>query len=195
MTRQVSIAIVLFVIVTSTTVIAGFSNPVLLTELNNSVTGRNAYGPSLSSDGMTMYFARKNTSGIGQLVEAYRDDLLGSFTSERILTEFDSGTKTFNPYISADNLRLYYVRWDGTPTGYVTRMAHRDSVNDSWTPGHSLTPGTVFYDIHTNGLHDIGPSLTADELNMFYRRGIGSDYGIYMASRPYIFRSQTQFPV
>ena len=50
----------------------------------------------------------------------------------------------------------------------------------------SVIPGTVFFDMHQDNTVDAGPSLTGDELTMFYRSNRGGSYGIWMVTRPSI---------
>ena len=185
----------LLVFVLSAFAFAGFSNPVLLSELNDSSTGKVAGGPSLSSDGLSMYFHRQDASGLSYIVEAQRNNPYGAFTSERVLDELMMNDRnTYEPWVSDDNLRLYYMRYDGGSTRYIIRMAHRESTNNMWSPGLSTVPGTAFYDIHRGSNNDGGPSLTSDELTMFYRSHVSPGiYGIWMATRPSITDSTGNF--
>ena len=183
MTRQALISALMFTLMT-TTVFAGWSDPVLLSELNDSVSGQNAGAPYLSNDGLTMYFNRKNSSGISQLVAAYRDDVNGSFTSERVFSELTTDNrKVYDPWVSTDGLRLYYRRYFGGGTGYMIRMAERTNVNNTW----SVTSHSYFDEIHIDTLHDWSPSFTANELNMFYMSWRSGTNAIWSATRLSIY--------
>jgi len=162
-----------------------WTTPVLLTELNNTSTGKNAISPHLSDDGLTMYFSRKNAGNTAQIIEAYRDSTSGPFTTEKICDELGT-LSVSSPWVSSDGLRMYHTRLDGSSIVYRLRMAFRESTSDDWTRSLGTIPGTIFFDIHIDGTNDAEVSLSADELTMFYRtnRATGDDtYELWMATR------------
>lgn len=174
-------------------VFSGWSEPVLLEQLNNAQTGKNAYTPHLSSDGLTLYFSRKNSSNTTQLVEAYRTTTDGTFGSERILSEFPDNKHVTAPWVSQDGLRLYYTRYTGSTWNYMIHMAFRDSVDDHWTRVSSQISGLEMWDIHYQDKNDATPTLTSDELTMFYRSARSGTYAIWMATRSSIVDTNDNF--
>ncbi len=154
---------------------AEWTEPVLLEELNTEHSATTS--PCLSSDGLTIYFRRNDIGGNKQIVEAYRDTPDGIFTSERVLTELNNGRDVYSTWISQDGLTLYYGRYDGGTTRIIIRAAHRANITDPWSGTHA------FNEIHINGTNDKQPSLTADELTMFYRSDRSGKGAIWMATR------------
>ena len=167
--QNVIVAVVLALLLGSVPVRAEWSEPVFLDELGA------ATSPCLSSDGLTIYF-RRTISGNKRLLEAYRDTVDGVFTSERVLTEL-SGDKLYNPWISQDGLRLYYSRDDGWPKYLRIVMAERESIDDLWSEA------MVFSSIHINDTRDKEPTLTEDELTMFYMSDRSGVWAIWKATR------------
>lgn len=157
-----------------------WSDPVLLTELNDSVTGQNAIYPHLSSDGSALYFGRRDVSGDRKLYTATRDGASGVFSNITEIDELYNGGNLHSPSVSADGLRLYYSRYAGSYTRIEMCVATRIGLGDEWN--HLMT----FSDIHTAGTVDMDPSLTPDELTMFYisdRGNANNDTRIWMATR------------
>jgi len=133
--------------------------------------------PFLSDDGLTLYFARHRwLEGTYDLAEAYRDTPEGPFTSKRVISELYTGHIQICPWVSSDQLRLYYCEWsDGE---CCIKMAERFSVGDTWTYVKT------FDEIHTEGIADSDPTLTPDELTMFWnKRGGAGNKHIYVATR------------
>jgi len=162
-------------------VFAGWSAPVLLSELNGP-GGEIADSPVLSSDGLTIYFHRE-IAGLGHtcIVEAHRDAADGPFTSERVLTELIvTGYNLTTPWISQDNLRLYYCEAQAVGAARI-KMARRSSTSQAWTPAVR-----IFDELHIDEEDAAAPVLTADELAIFfYSTRPGSEGGkdLWMAIR------------
>ncbi len=155
---------------------AEWSEPFFHEELNDPGGYWSAVAPALSSDELTIYFHQHDPGyDINVLMEAKRDIPEGPFTSKRILTELYNGNTQLSPWVSSDQLRLYYCEWAGIEC-YIN-MAECSSTDDTWTYVRT------FDEIHTEGVPDQYPTLTADELTMFYRRGPGSDKHIWVATR------------
>ena len=157
-----------------------WSEPVLLPELN--VPGGDVgLGSRLSSDGLTMYFARVIPAyGHICIVEAYRSTPAGPFTSERILSELHvTGDHVSTPWISEDELRLYYFE---TVLGvYTIKMAQRSTMTESWTPVKT------FGELHMGGVNGTVPTLSENELIIVwqsaYRDGGAGGVDLWMATR------------
>jgi subtilisin family serine protease/Tol biopolymer transport system component len=156
-----------------------WSEPVALSELND---GDNvAINPSLSQDGLTIYFHRMVPAfGHMCIIEATRQTPDGEFTSERVLTELrTSGETVWNPWVTDDNLRLYYC--EAVDGSQVIKMAERAQVGDAWT----------LVEAFPELGNSMCPSLTPDELIIFFTsRQPGSAYGedahLWTATRPSI---------
>ena len=173
---------VLVVVVGCSQVWAGWTAPVLLSELNGP-NGEVAYSPALSSDGLTIYFQREIAS-LGQIciVEAHRETADGPFTSERVLTELiATGYNLVAPWVSQDNLRLYYREAQATGVPRI-KMAQRDNTGQMWIYVRTLE------ELHIAEANANEPTLTADELTIFFHStrpggAGGSGYDLWMATR------------
>jgi len=157
---------------------AGWSDPVLLEELNNPVSGSFAWRPCLSRDGLTIYFLRVEPTYLWKLWQAQRNSTSDPFGNVSELSELYQGKHLHNAWVSADGLRLYYSRHENSYTKTVIRQAERPSVTSPWTDV------MAFLDIHGDLSYDYLASLTGDELCIFYTRRTGNEYyRIYMATR------------
>jgi Tol biopolymer transport system component len=156
-------------------------NGIWISKLEPDPQGDPASGPCLSGDGLRIYFARE-ISALGNycIIEATRPTPTGPFTSERVLTELAvTGYNLGKPWISPDQLRLYYHESDGTIL--AIKMAQRSAVGDSWTPTQT------FDELNTGGWHAMACSLTADELTIVLhsnRPGSMGQPDLWMATRP-----------
>jgi hypothetical protein len=154
---------------------ADWSAPSFHGELNNG--GEPARIPFLSSDGLTMYFGR-NVGSQRRMYEAYRDIPSGAFTSEREVTELYNGESLYRPWVTSDGLRMYYAEFEDFTINTVLRMAERNSTSDPWTKVAD------FNEIHIDGWGDHDPSVTADELTLFFRSTRnGGTWEIWTATR------------
>ncbi|MHC4083985.1 MAG: LamG-like jellyroll fold domain-containing protein, partial [Planctomycetota bacterium] len=156
----------------------GWSTPVPVSEVN---TQYQEYSPFLSSDGLSLYFARGMTSGYYyfRIFEATRQQPYGPFTSvNQVLSS--GGQHVFCPWVSQDNLRMYYFAQTENPILWQLKVSERASANDPWPLGSDIS------ELNALGRLQI-PRLTADELTIFFDSpdilGEGS-YDLWMASRP-----------
>lgn len=171
--RNILLLLVAMVLASSGVVFAEWSEPFYHHELNDGDDTISATDPFLSDDGLTIYYARHRwLEDTYDLAEAYRDTPDGTFTSKRVITELYTGNAQVFPWVSSDQLRLYYGEG-----GYI-QMAERPSIGDTWT--HVKT----FNEIHTEGFNDSHPTLTADELTIFWNQNAGAgNRHIYVATR------------
>ena len=97
----------------------------------------------------------------------------GPFTSIKEITGIGAGT--FSPWVSADNLRMYY-----SGPGWNIQMTQRNSVTDDWSMGTGIS------ELNTRGMV-CSPTLTADELTIVFTGGNPSGDGkgadLYTANR------------
>ncbi len=169
-------AILIFLVLCSLAM-AEWTEPVPVTEVN---TEYEEMPPFLSFDGLSLYFSRVRTDTFyyARIFVATRDEPYGPFTSvNQILSS--SGQHVFEPWISPDNLRMYYFAQKESPILWQLKVSERTSVNDPWPLGADIS--------ELNQLGRIqSPRLTADELLIFFDSpdipGEGG-YDIWMATR------------
>lgn len=150
-----------------------WSTPVLISELNP--TGSTtAVAPALSGDGLTIYYNLPESEPLWSAQRASRSE---PFSGMAPINELHNGTHAGGPYVTADNLHLYYQEYLANGE-QVIRMAARPDVNQQWTLAETFT------DIHSLGYGDWQPTLTADELTMVWGSNRGSgECTLWMATR------------
>lgn len=148
----------------------GWSEPVKLSELDDPFSTPQA--PAISRDKLTLYYHIGVSGSHYHIAEARRDKPEGPFTFYRLLDEIYAGEGTMTPWISSDDLRLYYLVDRMNSGEHILQMAERTSKNDLWTVSHT------FNEIHVNGYFDREPSLMDDELTMFWQSNRPGSYGI-----------------
>jgi len=160
--------------------LAEWTEPVPVSEINTAYNDKPSF---LSFDGLTLYFIRSETDtfNYSRIYQATRPEPYGSFTLvEEISTLNYSAGHVAGPWVSPDNLRMYYLRIE---PGFIGRLkvTNRASVYDSWQPGFNISELNAL-----GNLHD--PYLTADELTIFFTGynlpGNQGAYDIWMATRP-----------
>jgi len=159
--------------------IGGWSTPQLRAELNS--TDYPAMGPCLTRDGLTIYYYLGVKNANWHIVEARRSSLKEPFVQIRMLNEIYDGDRTITPWISSDELRLYYAEDAISHEGeYTLMMAERATKDDLWTVRFA------FSGIHMNGYTDHEPSLSDNELTIYWLSTRPGGYGsasIWMATR------------
>ncbi len=138
--------------------------------------------PFLSFDGRTLYFSRQDGPGwyYTRIYEATRLRPFGPFTSvKEISTLNDPGAHVDYPWVSPDNLQMYYYTANGNTRRLM--ITERTSINDPWLPGVGVA--------ELNALGGVAnPSLTPDELTIFFTGtsvpGGKGGYDIWTATRP-----------
>ena len=88
-----------------------------VTRLSDGVnTPSNEWGPSISSDGLTLYFGSQRPGGPGDfdMYVGTRDAVDQPFGNVRILERVNTGVQEAHPSISSDGLTLYFSRSGGT---------------------------------------------------------------------------------
>jgi OmpA-OmpF porin, OOP family len=153
-------------------------------------TGNFDGGPSLSQDGLTLFFGSARRNSLGRLDEdiymAQRENHSQPFGAPQNLgpTVNSLGFADFSPELSMDGLTLYFAS-NRQPGGfgsgdlYVTR---RSSLDDPWEPPENLGPGvnTEFFEGQ--------PSISANGKTLYWdslRPGFG-DFDIWMANRKHV---------
>ena len=169
-------AVVILLVVAISPVWAQWSESEPVEEIN--VENLREWTPFPSFDGLSLYFAQgRGDSGRHlRLYQATRAEPFGPYTS--ITEVLRGGDDVYYPWVSPDNLRMYYTIEEGTD--YVIRLSERSSVYDSWPTGYRIPV-----------INELGRipcvTLTADELIMVFsnRDGTGGLGGtdLWMASR------------
>jgi hypothetical protein len=126
-------AVILLVLVLCPLSLAEWTEPVPVTEVNTEFAD---WTPFLSFDGLSLYFARGRTSSYYhfRIFEARRQVPYGPFTSVKQVL-ITSGKHVFWPWVSQDNLRMYYFEQTENPILWKLKFSERASVNDplaSW---------------------------------------------------------------
>ena len=160
---------------------AGWSEPILITEVNTEPAEE--WAPFLSFDGLTLYFSRVRSDSFyyGRIFEATREEPSGLFTLVReIPGDLNlSPGHDLCPWVSTDNLRMYYhYEYRGI---FSLRFSERTSVDDQWPEGTGIS------ELNMLGDQLRAPQLTTDELNIYFDAydlpGGRGGYDICMATR------------
>lgn len=133
--------------------------------------------PFLSFDSKTLYFSRDD-GGNYNIYQATRQGTSGPFTSVTEALDHGSTWHVYGPWVSPDNLRMYY---HDEGDGWHLRMSTRASVGNPWTAGTAISGLGSFSNPHT-------PKLTQDELTIVFSAynapgGMGG-YDTWIATRP-----------
>ena len=146
-------------------------------------------GPSISADGLTLYFTSGRPGALGQAEGRYDEDL---YTSTRLTvgdpfeapihlpapvssTQFDVA-----PEISADGLSLYFVRGASFPV-FDIYVSERLTTADPWESPRRLGPNV------NTPFHDGILSISADNRTLYWssnRPGGMGGFDIWYATRP-----------
>jgi hypothetical protein len=149
-----------------------FGAPTALSPLN---TSGSEIAPSITADGLTIYFARSGANpDVSALFSATRGSVASSFSAANQLALPDTGTNVC-PFITPDNTTLYFLAPEGiAPTIYQTSVS---------TDGGF---GTLFAPV-VNGGHDVLGCIVAapNGLSAFYDANLGGagNDDIYAATR------------
>ena len=163
----------------SSLTLAEWTEPVPVTEINTEFAD---WTPFLSFDGLSLYFARGRTSSYYhfRIFEATREVPYGPFTS--VNQVFSSGGQhVFGPWVSPDNLRMYYHAEIESQNRWELKVSERASVNNPWPLGAGISEINQLGKLHI-------ATLTADELIIIFGsydipNGSGG-YDLWMATRP-----------
>jgi hypothetical protein len=175
-TGNVSLSIIALVLLTAVGTVSAWTTPVPLSEVNTQYSEGWQF---LSSDGLTLYFARSDTpsQNYAQMYQATRATSSGSFSNVTQINELAySGGHVHSAWVSPDNLHMYYLR---TEPGSLWRIKEsaRVSSSDPWGAAQNLT--------ELNNLGDVAnPKFSADELSIVFNVFQNETTGfLYTASR------------
>lgn len=145
-----------------------FLNPVLLANVNSSF---NDDAPRLSSDELELFFASDRPGGAGSfdLYVAKRSTREADFEPPQRIVELSTSAAEYGPFLSADNLTLYY---HPPLEVYVARRPSRAA---------SFGAGVQVSNVNS-GADDSEPYLTLDEKVMYLPSTRQGGYDIYRAA-------------
>ncbi len=131
------------------------------TNLNvvNAVAG-SEYSPTVSSDGLALYFHRQTMTAIGVFV-ATRTAVGAPFANQTGVTVGGSAlSDALSPHLSADGQTLYWLDFQT----FRLRQAARGATPSVFGASREVTPPDVY-----------NPVLSADELTLYFSNGAGDD--------------------
>jgi len=174
----ICVAVIVAAILASNTLGGEWSTPVPVTAVNN--PDHEEWSPFLSNDKLTLYYARVE-NGTSKIYSVTRNSTSDPFSSEAQILQSSAG-KVYSPWVSTDNLRMYYSQEyysGGSKWGIMSTQ--RDSVNDPWTEGTWVSPLNISSWVSF-------PTMTSDELTIMFNASMSSPgnstYDLYMATRP-----------
>ncbi len=138
-------------------------------------TPSNDSHPSISLDGLTLFFSSNRPGGYGDDIWVTTRSATSEPWSEPInlgLT-VNSSSRDLGPCISADGLELFFhsTRFGGQGDQDIW-VTTRTTTSDPWAEPVNLGPGL-------NGpAADAGPDISADGLMLFFRSQGGDTYGL-----------------
>ncbi|MEY4546056.1 MAG: hypothetical protein RL685_2251 [Pseudomonadota bacterium] len=144
-----------------------FGEPQLLTGLGLSGS---MWGPSLSADGLTLYFS-SDAAGSEDLYQATRSARGTTFAAAVPLDGLNTGAGEGSPYVTADGLTLYF--YSSRSGGVGSRDLYTATRTSS-----SAELGNVQLLSNVNaGNYDHLPRLSADELTLLFTSARGGSPG------------------
>ena len=150
----------------------GFAAPTLVSELD--LPGK-LWGPALSNDGLTLYFAVESAADAGDLYRATRAARGSPFTAATRIDELNTEEAEGTPYASADGTLYFYSDRQGQP--------------DIWralrtVDGNYMAPELV--PAINSSEPDFLPCLSMDGLRLVFgsnRSGAAGQSDLWMATR------------
>ena len=157
-----------------------FGEPKTVANVNSPMSD---IGPSLSSNGLELYFWSYFPDRISHVWLATRPDTSAEFGEPSLVEEVNSTwANTSGPSLSGDGLSLYYYAEDEAhiDNGDIF-VSTRASLSDPWGPAEDVGAG-----INTDGW-DFAPRVSADGLSLFLttysRAGLRGGYDQYVSTR------------
>lgn len=141
-----------------------FCEPVNVAEINSPYTDRD---PTLSSDGLEIFFASNRPGGEGHydIWYATRPSWTTPFSTPINLAQLNAPGWESDTFLSADGLSLYFTRgWTGHTSGFDLFVATR---SDRQSPFGDPTPLT---DVNT-AANERGPHASGDGLTLYFNTG------------------------
>jgi hypothetical protein len=161
-----------------------FMSPALLASLNTADASVVSSAPTVSSDGLTIYFS-SNRSGINQIYFATRTTVSGDFGPPAAVMGLPAGVSEVAPFLQGDSRTLYFLVNFGAEAGASGNDIYRATVSG---PGQ-LTNIQNVTELNTR-VSDGPIAVTADGLRAYFSRPESIDGGpaqhakIWTATRP-----------
>lgn len=136
-------------------------------------------GPSISADGLSLYFASQRSGGYGNfdlyvVTRRTTDEPWG--TAVNLGPIVNSSSYDNHPGISADGLMLFFGSARGG--GYDLYVSQRATTKSQWTVPVSLGSMT------NTSYNELSPDVSSDGLSLFFdRRSSAGDRDIWVAAR------------
>jgi len=156
-----------------------FGDPVNLVEINSEGGER---GPSISPDGLTIYFTTDKTGGAGNgdIWVATRSVVTEPFGEPVNVVELNTTSTDGAPFVTADGLTIFFTSdRPGTVGQLDTWVATRSEVSEPFGEVTNIA------ELNTTS-HDSGPVLTQDGLTIVFsstRPGGAGEYDLWIATR------------
>lgn len=155
-------------------VTAAFSNVSVLANVNMG----DQYNPTISADGLTLFFASYRSNGIGDndIYQATRANIANDFNNIRVTPNVNTAASEVQPYLTRDGTTLYFVRATAAAQAVFRAMG-------SATVGFANP--SIVSELH-GPTNDTDPVLSADGLTMFWgsdRPGGMGDVDVWQAQR------------
>lgn len=144
-----------------------------LTPLSTIVSTQDDTDPTLSSDGLTIYFA-SNRNGSFDLFTATRSNVSLPFTTPKSLS-INTGADETQPYLANDH-DLYFSKLSTTSSTF-------DVFHTVISSGNVSTPSFVA-GVNSTDSDDDAPAVTPDGLTMYFASGRnGAQFDIFVSKR------------
>lgn len=155
-------------------VTAAFSNVSVLANVNMG----DQYNPTISADGLTLFFASYRSNGIGDndIYQATRATITNDFNNIRVAPNVNTTASEVQPYLTRDGTTLYFVRATAAAQAVFRAMG-------SATVGFANP--SIVSELH-GPTNDTDPVPSADGLTMFWgsdRPGGMGDVDVWQAQR------------
>jgi len=144
-------------VATRVTPTSPFGTPAPLTAIN--ATGA-ATGPTLTADGLTLYYALTTAQDPGDIYVTHRNSRADAFTAGTRVTGINSTGTDLDPFISADGSTLYFDSTQATGTALHLYVALRQANGSFATPAALTAFNTTAVDGH--------PVLSPDGLTLYW---------------------------
>jgi hypothetical protein len=157
-----------------------FSNLVQVTGI--AASGWRDFQPFIRLDGMELWFVSDRPGGGGGSTDIWRAPGSGAtFTNPVPVTELNTPSIEFLPYLTPDGLTVYWTTQRSDPAAQGMGdiwTAHRASMASPFVDLHPVTEVSTPYDDH------MGSLSTDDGCRMFLDNNSAGSYDIYVSVKP-----------
>lgn len=160
-----------------TSVIGTFGTPRLVANVNPPADD-NDYAPTVTGDGLTLYFTHETTTAV--LYQSTRSAPGDPFGFGAVVLDESPAALVASPFLTEDGSKVYYVR---RPSG------GKDDIYCAPRPATGLVVGAADVTELNSADNDTAPTLSRDELTVYFASDrpaagkVGSDLDIWVARR------------